>query len=455
MKLINGNIDQIFKESLSDVNVTPPDEIWDRIENDLVFHKKRRVIPAFLKLAAVVLLLFGGIGLILKFSDKKTDYKQVVEDIKTPVEILKNESVASKSTVITGEEQYPSSSNQRKKKAIINETEIAQPEIAQENIFADKEEPFIPENTTLIHTQVAHNADISNMYLNEESEMEMTGIYATQAVPVYYSPRTNSYNSLYAEEINSTKDHNLQWSIGGQAGPQYSYREVFVNDAGYQNIDLDEYESGMVTYAGGVNVRLGASKRFTVQSGVYYSKIGTNKAEILAVRTDNFDPKEFIENAWFENVPSDIANSTGSFTYDDRTAPYTQFDEANIEYRKGENIVQECFEYIEIPFIIRYKIVDRKLGIDLNGGLWTNFLIDFDATSTSGNTVNLTPEPDHVNKINYSGSLGIGFDYPVTSNILINLEPVFKYYLTPINKIEETKVHPYTFGIMTGIRYSF
>ena len=60
----------------------------------------------------------------------------------------------------------------------------------------------------MIHTQVAHNADISNNYLNEESEMNMTGIN-TQAIPVYYSSRTNAYSSLYAEEINSTKRYFL------------------------------------------------------------------------------------------------------------------------------------------------------------------------------------------------------------------------------------------------------
>ncbi len=455
MKLINGNIDQIFKESLSDFNVTPPDKVWDRIENDLIFRKKRLVIPVFLKIAAIVLLLLGGIGLIFRFSNKKTDNEQVVENIKAPVEILKNESITSKNTVITNEEKYPVFSNQQKKKDIINETEITQPEILQEKTFANKEEPAIPENNDLIHAQLAHNADINNIYLNEESEMEMTGVSATQVVPVYYSSRTNAYNSLYAEEIKSTKDRNVQWSIGGQAGPQYSYREVFVNDAGYQNIDLDEYETGMITYAGGINIQLGASKRFTVQSGVYYSKIGTNKAEILSVRSNNLDIYGFPEKIWFENLPSDIANSTGSFTYDNRTNPNTQFDEPNIEYKKGENIVQECFEFIEIPFVVRYKIIDRKLDIDLNGGIWTNFLIDMDATSTSNNPINITMEPDNIHKVNYSGSLGIGFDFPITSSILFNLEPVFKYYLSPINKIEETEVHPYTFGIMTGIRYSF
>ena len=67
----------------------------------------------------------------------------------------------------------------------------------------------------------------------------------------------------------------------------------------------------------------------------------------------------------------------------------------------------------------------------------------------------ITEQPENINKINYSGSLGIGFDYPITSSVLFNLEPIFKYYLSPINKITESKVHPYTFGIMAGVRYSF
>jgi hypothetical protein len=115
----------------------------------------------------------------------------------------------------------------------------------------------------------------------------------------------------------------------------------------------------------------------------------------------------------------------------------------------------QYFEYLEVPLIVKYKIIDRKLDFHLLGGISTNFL--------AGNSVKIAGdgkkydfgETDEITKVNYAGSVGIGFEYPVLANLMLNIEPKFRYYLNPIDKSVNLNVYPYSFGLFAGISYVF
>lgn len=458
MKLINGNIDHLFREKLSDYKANAPERVWERIEGDLTGAKKRKLMPVWLRVAAAVVLLIGVGGLIIKFSGKPTVHEQITEEIiaQPAVKQTETENIASNNIVSDKPDVQIATVLKDESSEITTQNNEVHDLVASQDYIAVKEAvDKTAEDKIALAASSSFEPSIDNTYIRYESDVEIQNGVKTKAIPVYQATHVNSYYPVYAEE-SSTKKKSTKWSLGGQAGPQYSYRDLVIDDPASQNINLDEYESGMVTYAGGVNVQMGTNSRFSFQSGVYYSKIGTSKAEVLYSNPDNTYSRA--EDTWVENTPTEIANSTGSFSFDKSYSPQQEPPPSEIEassYVKGEDVVQEYFEYIEIPLIVRYKIIDRKLGVDLNGGIWTNFLIDIDATSTSQESLVITEQPENINKVNYSGSLGIGLDYPITSNLLFNLEPVFKYYLSPINNIGQTKVHPYTFGIMTGIRYSF
>lgn len=459
MKLLNGNIDQLFKEKLSDYEATASDEVWSNIERDLHSARKKPLMPVLLRVAAAVILLVGIGGLIVKYSGRTPVSEQITEEKFQQYPVQKAEkNLSGENKLAKIETNNNASQTMQVKNNIAADTKVQPAQADQEYIASVDKEKVESLNNIPLLAQNSLEPDIENTSVSNESEIEITNDLKSKAVPVYQSSQVNSYAYLYTEETKSKKDRNLKWSVGGQAGPQYTYRDVIVSDAASQNFNTDEFESGIVTYAGGFNVQLGTSRRFTIQSGVYYSKIGTNNAAALAV--NNYEANAYYtpNDEVFEPTPADIPNSTGSFTYDksynlggeDQRPEQIEAD----DYTIGDDVVQEYFEYLEIPLVVRFKIVDRKLGIDLNGGLWTNFLINFDAV-TNDPEVTITEQPDNINKVNYSGSLGIGFDYPITNSVLFNLEPIFKYYLSPINNIAESKVHPYTFGVMAGIRYSF
>jgi hypothetical protein len=49
----------------------------------------------------------------------------------------------------------------------------------------------------------------------------------------------------------------------------------------------------------------------------------------------------------------------------------------------------------------------------------------------------------------------MGMEYNFTKNLSLNLEPTFRYYINPYSEISGIKIHPYTFGIFSGLSYKF
>ncbi|KKK88583.1 hypothetical protein LCGC14_2741670, partial [marine sediment metagenome] len=69
-----------------------------------------------------------------------------------------------------------------------------------------------------------------------------------------------------------------KWAIGGQVAPIYSYRNLGPSqaDALYATSYLNDIESGVVSYAGGVNLNYSPARRFSIQSGLNYYRMGVS-----------------------------------------------------------------------------------------------------------------------------------------------------------------------------------
>ena len=119
--------------------------------------------------------------------------------------------------------------------------------------------------------------------------------------------------------------------------------------------------------------------------------------------------------------------------------------------------ITQYFEYLEIPVNVRYKILDKKLDVSLMGGISTNFLVgtDIRLNYTDNSSKNTDYTTEGLNRINYSGLVGIGFEYPLFKNLILNLEPKFRYYMNPIDKEQVYDIHPYSIGVFSGISYLF
>lgn len=278
------------------------------------------------------------------------------------------------------------------------------------------------------------------------------------------------------EEFGDEKTNDYsKWAVGGQVTPLYSYRNVESSSeyaaSTFSSVEsYNDYESGILSYAGGLNVNYSPAKRLSLQSGLYYSRQGMSISNSYVTSYGGQSLSLSLPNNQLalNNSTGDIAaggrksnlrvsNLLGKFEGDqtsvDAYTPTTLGPEESPEVTQG-NVLQQ-FEYLEIPLVARYRLIDRRLGLNLLGGLSTNFLVGNSVYFQEGDNKEYLGATADLKPINYSSVVGIGLQYSISRSFHINMEPTFRYYLNPINNGNGLRSHPYSLGFFTGISYSF
>jgi hypothetical protein len=462
-----NNIDDLFRDKVYDYSTPPPGSVWNNIELNLGNNKRKKLIFFYFKIAAGFIFLAGLTALYIKIVNTHT------LDVIKPVIVEK--------VIITEGKQYdyfiqPSPQIESKlaasKKQISRKSELEN----HSNNIINESEP-ISENSVALNNSI--NSNITAQTASKNNLNLMSGIKPTikqktdseilmkkdfqSKEKVIENANDALFDDLLADD-EPAKNKNLEWSVGGQAGPQYTYRKL-TNETQIATgtTDYDSYDSPMLAYAGGLQIEVEPLKRLSVQSGVYYSKVG-QKISSRYIETSKND--YFTEtNTRGDTRPVEIVNSIGTLSFSDNAEsaqnniiegqPDNAFAPINSSMEKADYTGQQYFEFIEIPLILKFKVIDQKLGVNLIGGLNSDILVNNTAKVTNSSNVTLESTTSDINTFNYSGTVGFGFEYPLSKNMLFSLEPFFKYYLSSINKSSVNDAHPYMIGIMTGVNYSF
>jgi hypothetical protein len=115
----------------------------------------------------------------------------------------------------------------------------------------------------------------------------------------------------------------------------------------------------------------------------------------------------------------------------------------------------QSLEYMEIPLNIKYKIIDRSVQVQLIGGVSTNVMINNSVSAHTGEGVVEIGKAQDLRSMNYSGNAGIGIIYDLFESFSLSVEPKFRYYLHSVNTGLLPSTRPYTFGLYTGVNYTF
>jgi hypothetical protein len=131
------------------------------------------------------------------------------------------------------------------------------------------------------------------------------------------------------------------------------------------------------------------------------------------------------------------------------------FDPNKASLQPVNNSLNQNFSYLEFPVILRYKLIDKTIGINLIGGLSYNLLVHNSVYTTLDGNIYPVGDTKGLNPLSLSSSLGMGMEYNVSSKLSLNLEPTFRYFLNPFSVTTGTFIHPYSFGIFSGVSYKF
>lgn len=468
MKNKMAKIDQYFKERFEQYEQPPPEATWSRI-HALLGHgrRKARAILVFRIAAGMALVFSLGIGYYMttRSGDQATrslvterpDTGSATENERVPATAAVADPVAApvlhspdrirSMTRLASEQEAVSVSAERTRATL----PIPGPGLAQITLHRDPQLLVAAKPADLTGTPASAN----DRELNPEIGPEM--LPALQELP-------------------ETADlKNDRWMLGSEFAPLYSYRNISSDylESSLVN-DLNEAENGLLSYAGGIRVTFTTNKRISVQSGLYYSRYGQEKNK---VETYSYNNTEYTSQGNAQATFLTVTNSTGViYSNQPETAGFEELDQSSTSAspqssdfnglnnfsradapagQETDLTVEQRFDYLEIPLTVKYKIIDRKFDFSLSGGVVTNILV--------GNTVNLEQngdkirfgKTDDISLVNYLGSFGLGFEYPIAAGFAFSLEPRVRYYLNPIDKTSQINVHPYSFGIFAGVSYMF
>lgn len=492
MKANNDSGNEHFADKLRQFTSEPPEAVWENISAEMGRGGRRRNLYVILAVAAslalavtVGLTVFGpgtsGTDQVAATEDapgadmfpggsqeqqEMAGLQQVNTDEQHEADELQQDDVAmqQKTDVKAAgneaqlREEGKSTRLERKVKEAIHEAAREEQPIlavADETIVETGdpggEEDLLPSDEAGAQSDRERSDDI-------EEESGLTEEEAIAAIQETFAP---------ADSVQDTQDSRKgqRWQIGAAISPQYTYRDASAPDA-TQNRVVNSSETGMLAYAGGLRFSFLPTDRITVETGVYYNKMGLNigayESYWARLNSDwDFVP---VEN---RNVVT-LANSIGTIAPEGDEVYYNKYtmQTERTEFRAIEPVIMtfngdaistitQTFSYLEIPLNLRYKVIDRRVDLQLIGGLSTNVLMSNAVIgNTSSESVKIGSVTD-VRTMNYSGNAGIGVVYDIFDRLKVSIEPRFRYYLNSVNNPLMPSTRPYSFGLFTGVNYSF
>jgi hypothetical protein len=435
-----ANIDLLFRNGLKDYEVLPPVEAWNNILP--VIRKKQRPV-ILLRSAALIVVLLSISFLAYRWS------QQISAPYRNPLLAIDQESVRTKDNSADPASARRMPATDRQHSVIIQDQIPGQPfidESANDDNIAQSDPGLITEPDNL----------------NFSSNLMIPASLQALKRTSYIADNTDTgYGSLYDFGYVEQKEKIDRWSITALASPTYYMRPELGSSE--MSSQISSSEKSRVSYSGGVGFSYKISKKLSIQSGLYYSSIGNEVDNINSFAgfrpfdytkgDHNFEVLTSSGRIYTENPDVFLIDMSGDrvmtkFTND-------VFDPTKADLSYINNSLFQNFSYLEMPVILRYKVIDKSVDFNLIGGLSYNLLVNNSVNAVIDGSKYNIGKTAGLNPFMISSSVGMGLEYSLSEKISLNLEPTFRYYLNPFSNIRGVGGHPYSFGMFSGLSYKF
>ncbi len=503
------NIERLFQEQFKDFEAVPPQDAWANIEARLDSKKrKRRIIPFWLKASGVAALLAISLGIYFNQSEpvmpngnevivndggaiqktgsekEKSEFEQKV--LANPqLTIEKNTTVTetnstktehengkeNKNTVLRNTENTLANTSNRSQKEdntvygsskigntgnVVNHktsteiqlqtekiatnqntkketTIIEQNPIKSDNSF-EKENQKIVENITIVN-------DSARVAASEEKENELEKLLEKKE------------EGKNADE--KEKEKRSKWAVSTNAAP------VYFNSLGEGSSLEEQFASNSKSYNNslsyGVGLEYALNERLSVKSGVNRIELSyaTNdvyyKAQLNPTVAVN---DNILKRVNYQNI--ELYSKSGSPTSEEQNELALQAfstDVENVLLSEDSGRLEQVLGYYEVPVELSYKLINKKISVNVIGGVSTFFLNDNNLTLYTEDSYMNIGKANNLNDVSFSGNFGLGVNYSFWKSFDANFQPMLKYQFDTFSS--NNNFQPYFIGLYTGISYKF
>lgn len=436
-----ANIDLLFRNGLKDYEVLPPPEVWGKI-NPLV---KKTSHPLVILRAAAIIAAVTSISFLAYMAGRENTEK--LSD--TVASFIIAESIPLQFSAIDPVD-HP----------VLTES-------LQSNVQADQVtetvQAFYPiSDTRFVSIAAVKAVDLNNIpdVGSGKREYFLAENYKSQGTKKEDSFNITTPYQVFYPEIKPVISE--KWSIAAMASPTFYSRFSSQNSDNINQIMASE--QSIVSYTGGFAVSYKINKRFSIQTGMLYATMGQKIDGINSFGGFHkyFDSKGTHNFAVVTSSGSVLTSNPDVYLLADGSGErvLTEYNrdvfdpmKANLQYIDN-NIIQN-FSYIQLPVVLRYKIVDRSVDFNLAGGISYDMLIDNSVYAGIDGDKYPIGTTGGLNPFTITSSFGMGLEYSLSKKMSLNLEPTFRYYLNPFNGGSGLNVHPYSIGVFSGFSYRF
>jgi len=433
-----------LKEKLGSYQADPPEKVWNAISGQISNGRKRRRMYILLlaTAASIALAITLGIhffGPDLPREQARMEEPQVEKDLAVKEIAELQEEGKQVEVVEPGEAQLALATQQA------DRTEIDTDPISTFESIVEPELAIDPETES-----------------ESEAESEPESEPAIDSLALLLPDTALDLNTDPIPVIEQDQKRDPRWTVGAAVSPLYSYR-----DAEAVALPSNPAESGMLSYSTGVHVSYRRNSRLAIETGIYYNKtgisIGAPGIKLFSQRRDALIFGTGSEMADINTVSNSVGNIVAysgdiymnGYKINAENGANASADYALNEIPASESGIEQHLDYLELPFNLRYSVIDRTIELQLVGGMSTNFLVGNSVTMEGASGREEIGYLSNVNTVNYSGNAGLGMIYHVGKKMNLIFEPRFRYFLNSVNDASLPSTRPYSLAFYTGLSYTF
>ena len=451
------NIDELFRTKLQNFEKEPPGHILENILSGAPSGVKRNKIAVWriITVAAMLLLaLVAGWQYNLQFN---RNLNQTAKTTQNAIEgsSHKNVSPSGSSTTIISGTQIQKTTAQNQLRVEKSQSEKTAVETMTSFLVSNDGSQAINPIQSLSGTIKTSTEPDWRLEHKKTNDLPVKSI----------DQQIMEQNQQLLMSQNSEKGKG-KWLMGAQVSPSYNVNNGSQSKQYSMNMMTSE-STNQVDLGAGLTVEYKPGKRWSLQSGVYYSGVSqtsqnsVNKSPQNSLVSDG--ASDYLNTKLNVDAKTNkISMNSPAGVIEFNTIPTQLVIGKNIEANSLASAVfvseaqfTQSFDYIEIPLYLRYTLLDTRFGIEMLGGLSSNVLVGNQAYLENSSGKIDIGKTQEMAPLNYSGTVGIGFKYGLSKSIFLNLEPRFKYYLNSLNNNESVTYKPYTINIFTGLSYQF
>ena len=441
------NLDKLFQEQLNNLEVTPNKKVWSNIESKLK-KKKKKVIPIwwFTSVGVAAMLVIGILiypfskednelikidskNIITESSTKKTDVEGVLktkDDSNIQIKTVKEQVI-----IIADKKAKQIINNNKERKKLVSKKNAVKKIFLADNALEEKK-ALSKEKKENVEKNESINAD-KTIFNQPKEIIEVEKKLSTQKVD--FNRFVNNKDSVF-----SNKNLRKKWFVA----PVFAV----LNSNSFSNsspVDksLSNSTEGKNSFSYGFQVGYKINDKWTIQSGIHMQEMNYVNKEIAVVSSIS------------RNASAIVFNSGDSFSFEEVSNEV--FDLSSNSILDTSNLngdLNQTFGYVEIPLEVKYLFIDtNKFNTQIVAG-FSSLILNKNQINLNTKFQSQSGEATNLNNINFSGNLGVDFNYLVNKNWSLNLNPMFKAQLNTFNQ-NSNGFSPFNIGLYTGVKYRF